>query len=535
MSYKYWLPDEQGEKVEYETDSNSIVIVGANGAGKSKLGAWIEKQSWNDVHRIGAQRNLNFNENIPLKNYKEAENLVFYGKSDGKDLEKNTRWQWGHYTTRLMDDFDNVLSALIALKNNEVNKFAQECKDAGNDKNKWPDIPITSIEKLKEIWSTVLPQRGLIEDDSKFYAFVKKEGGIERYSATEMSDGERAVLYLTAQVLCVPYNKILIIDEPEIHLHPSIMNRLWKTLESYRNDCLFIYITHDLQFASAHGSVDKIWIKSFDGLNWTLKKIIDENLPEELVLEVLGSRRSLLFVEGEKNSYDYQLYTQLYQDYLIIPCGGCSQVISRTKAFKNSKTLHEYAVYGLIDRDYRTQQEIDVLKKHGVYTLDVAEVENLFIVEEVIKIMAERFAVEDVNRTLETVKTFVINTKYSNMLNKQICQSVVAEIKYQLSCIEIDKKNDDNAKDSLNEGLSAIDYDEIKAEKEAIFKKALCERNYAEVLKVFNEKGVASEIGALLGINKQEYQAKVIKLVHSDGQEEIIKALAKYLPDEIPR
>ena len=77
MSYKYWLPDEIGEKKEYSTDSNAVIIIGANGSGKSKLGAWIEQQSWGEVHRVGAQRNLNFNENLQLKSYTEAENMVF--------------------------------------------------------------------------------------------------------------------------------------------------------------------------------------------------------------------------------------------------------------------------------------------------------------------------------------------------------------------------------------------------------------------------------------------------------------------------
>lgn len=67
MGFVYWLPDEQGTKYEHMTNSNSVVIIGANGAGKSKLGAWIERQSLENVHRIAAQRNLNFNENIDLK------------------------------------------------------------------------------------------------------------------------------------------------------------------------------------------------------------------------------------------------------------------------------------------------------------------------------------------------------------------------------------------------------------------------------------------------------------------------------------
>jgi hypothetical protein len=111
MNYKYWLPDETGQKSEYETDNNAVIIIGANGAGKSKLGVWIEQQSFADVHRVGAQRNLNFNEHIQLKSYSEAENWVFYGNGDARDPNKGHRWQWGHYTTKLMDDFDHVLSA----------------------------------------------------------------------------------------------------------------------------------------------------------------------------------------------------------------------------------------------------------------------------------------------------------------------------------------------------------------------------------------------------------------------------------------
>ncbi|MCR4611175.1 MAG: hypothetical protein K5644_04680 [Lachnospiraceae bacterium] len=78
MSFKYWLPDENGQKTEYETQDNAVII-GANGSGKSKLGAWIECQNFDGVHRVGAQRNLNFNENIPLKNYSDAKNWVFMG------------------------------------------------------------------------------------------------------------------------------------------------------------------------------------------------------------------------------------------------------------------------------------------------------------------------------------------------------------------------------------------------------------------------------------------------------------------------
>jgi predicted ATP-dependent endonuclease of OLD family len=64
-----------------------------------------------------------------------------------------------------------------------------------------------------------------------------------------MSDGEKVGLYLISQILLAEKNCILIIDEPELHLHKALMARLWNKLEEYRNDCFFIYITHDLDFA----------------------------------------------------------------------------------------------------------------------------------------------------------------------------------------------------------------------------------------------------------------------------------------------
>ena len=214
MAFTYFLPDENGNKTEHGTTSNAVIIIGANGSGKSKLGAWIEQQDMEQIHRIGAQRNLNFQENIPLKNYSQAEDFVFYGTDEESGKRgKGYRWEWGKYTTKLVDDFDNVLAALIALKNNDNEKFVNECKAAPTREER-PDPPFTSIDKLTQIWNAIFPQRKLRVEDAKFLAFLTRDDSEIQYNSNQMSDGERAVLYLAAQVLCVPANKTLIIDEP---------------------------------------------------------------------------------------------------------------------------------------------------------------------------------------------------------------------------------------------------------------------------------------------------------------------------------
>lgn len=538
MAYTYWLPDESGNKVDYTTESNSVIIVGANGAGKSKLGAWIEQRDFEGVYRTGAQRSLNFSEAIIFKPYSDAIDMVHYGnvvKKTGDNHQGGRKWNWGTaFTTTLIDNFNDVLSALLTLNANETSCYFDECKKAQELQLAKPDIPERVIDKLFSIWNEVLPQRKLALEDSKFFASFIKKGNEVKYSATEMSDGERSVLYLAAQVLCVPKNKVLVIDEPELHLHPSIMNRLWKALEKYREDCLFIYITHDLQFASMHNHADKIWIREYDGQNWKLQKIEDKDLPEDLLLEIMGSRKNIIFVEGERNSYDTQLYSELYPDYHIVPCGSCTQVIARTKAFRNNSDLHECQVYGIIDRDYRSDYEIEKYKEQGIYTIGVAEVENLFLVEELIRLMAKQFG-EDVDVAWHNVKQYVVEVRFNNQINGQICESVVSEIKYRLSSAEISKVDENKAKESLDTVLSSIDYDQIKTTQETKFQQVLDEGDYTKVLRVFNQKSLSKSIGHFLGVDNRQYCEKVINLLQGIKHDEIVSALSPYLPTEIPR
>ncbi len=49
------------------------------------------------IHRIGAQRNLNFQENIPLKNYSQAEDFVFMEQMKNQVNAEGYRWEWEIY------------------------------------------------------------------------------------------------------------------------------------------------------------------------------------------------------------------------------------------------------------------------------------------------------------------------------------------------------------------------------------------------------------------------------------------------------
>ena len=535
MEYKYYLPDSNNQAKEYVTKNNSLIIIGGNGTGKSKLGEWMEKKQVISTHRIGAQRSLVFGHYIQQKSYEQAINLLMYGRQE-KSQDHDSRWEYDgekyNYTSSLLNDYENVLSALIALKTREQEQYISECKEreAGNlQHNKVPEMV---IDILQRIWKSVFPQRNIKLDDAKVTAIFSKDGTVKEYKGRDMSDGERVALYLIAQALCVPENKTIIIDEPEIHLHRSIMNRLWVAIEKERQDCFFVYITHDTQFAANHAYADKIWVKGYDGEHWNLEKINDSDLPEELLLNLIGNRKPVLFVEGTADSYDTKLYSEIYKNYYVVPCGSCSRVIAQTKAMKANPQLHHLKCYGIIDRDYRSEYEIEKLEVDGIYALKVAEVENLFLVEELLNVVNTIMGFTD-TLNVSKIKKYIIEKRFQPQINHQICDAVISEIKYQLSTANITGKKDDEVKQSLEATYSSIVFENVKAAKESLFTEVLHTNDYAQVLKIFNYKTMSKSVGHFFGLKDEEYHDFIIRQLNSTRADEIKTAIIGYLPTEI--
>lgn len=537
MDYKYYLPNEANQPVEYTTQNNSVIIIGANGSGKSKLGEWMEKRDETTTHRIGAQRSLVFGHYIQQKSYEQATNLLLYGQ---ETEQPNHMRRWGHdgekwnYTATLLNDYENVLSALSALKIKEQVMYLAECKErdvAGQIHN---NVPPMVTDVLQRIWKSVFPQRGIKLDDAKVTSVYSKDGEVKEYKGRDMSDGERVALYLIAQALCVPKGKTIIIDEPEIHLHRSIMNRLWAAIEKERQDCFFIYITHDTQFAANQSQAKKIWVKSYDGEHWDLSEISDSSLPEELLLNILGNRRPVLFVEGTADSYDTKLYSELYKEYYVVPCGGCSRVIAQTKAMKSNPQLHHLKCYGLIDRDFRSNYEMDKLLEDNIYTIKVAEVENMFLVEELLRVVNSIMGFTDTSK-IDRVKNYIINDRFMPQVNHQICDAVISELKYRLSTADIVGKNEEEVKRSLSDVYSGIVFEDVKASKESVFNESLASNDYAKVLEVFNYKTMSKSIGHFFDLKDSEYCDFVIRQLNGSKAEEIKASIVEYLPPEIAR
>lgn len=205
-------------------------------------------------------------------------------------------------------------------------------------------------------------------------------------------------------------------------------------------------------------------------------------------------------------------------------------MIEYHKSFKWVPQLHHCKVDAIVDRDFRTASEIEALRKRGISVLDVAEVENLFIVPEVLEEMVSLLGAE--TDSVERAKAYVINTKFSNVLHQQINQRYIREIKFRLETVDISKvKSDAEILKTVMECLNPAIISHLQTEIASEYQSALAGRRYAEILKLLNMKSIANGVGKFFGLDANQYCEKLLRFLgDADKNENLIKAFRKYLP-----
>jgi ABC-type cobalamin/Fe3+-siderophores transport system ATPase subunit len=515
------LPVPNSDNDQPYIQNRNIVIVGSNGAGKTRFGAAIERLNPSIiVHRITAQKNLSIPPSVQPTNTSDSEANFFRGnKGYG-------RWQNNNAITSSSNDYDKVI-ALLFSKSNDRDKAYTNLMRTSVAKLDVPDAP---IDILNKIWNDIIPDKKLSFDSGQVKAIIPGN----TFHASEMSDGERIALYLIAQCLITPDNSVLIIDEPELHLHKALVDRLWSTIEKYCTNKLLIYITHDLEFAASRQNTYKIWIKSYLGgtYNW-IELPESVALPEQLLFQVLGSKKNVLFVEGESDSLDIAIYQAYYSNFLIIPMSSCHKVIEATRAIKETPFIHHIRAFGIIDRDYRPQEEVDALMLNYVYTINVAEVENLLCTEGILRLVAVQ-QMHNPEAIVESATNYII-TALKGEIEAQISNKTENEVKFRLNNFKKRGNSKQGILDGLSATISAINIDDIYNRNEILYRDIIATRNLEQALKYYNRKTLAGRISSVFGLANKEYPELVLRLLNSDKQPQIVSALQPYLPDLIPQ
>jgi len=532
MTFQIHIPGSSEPFVLRIESGSSAVIVGANGGGKTRLAVFVENQLKLNAHRISAHRALALNTTVPKISEREAlQGLTTGFAKEHARIEHRTLQRWHkNEAISLLDDFDFLIQALFADQTNKSLATHQHIRAGGSG----PAEP-TRLEQLAEIWDRLLPHRKLHLSGDNIEVVPPPPS--PKYSASEMSDGERAIFYLIGQTLMAQPNTLLIFDEPELHVHRSILAKLWDELEGSRPDCAFLFITHDLEFAAGRVA-QKFVIQDYDPTpRWAIETVPENTgFSEETATLILGSRRPILFVEGDENSLYITIYRSCFSDWTVIPRGSCEEVMHSVVTLRKNSALTRVTCSGLVDADDYQPEDVAYLKKLGIAVLPVSEIENVILIPSVSRAIAktEGYGGSELEVLLETLKTEVFNT----LREEKSIETVVARYcrrRIDRTLKKIDLSEAKTVKDiaeEYNKKTSGLDIRNIAKLAADRIESAINDRDLPKLLANYDNKLLITLAASRLKKSRRtDFESWLARVLRNNSVPTVAEAIKRVMPD----
>lgn len=480
-------------------ENHNYVILGKNGAGKTSYLKKINEEIYkSNTLLIPSNRRIeiDFDNNLNVKEIKSTRFTTIFSSSK----------------------YNNPTDLLIQFFfSNDYQELTDNKLEIINGKN----IGKTA-SKILNIFNNLGLERNLCYDTTTKELYLYNDDlKIDKYTIDSASDGEKSILQLIICIMLCPQDWFVFIDEPETHLNTALLAELFTILENERQDLVFIYCTHNIEFIETRNNCQFVLIEHYNGRKWT-RKILNcyEEISKEILLGIVGTRKNIIFVEGNRNSYDYKLYSLLFDKYKVIPLSSCEKIIETCKSIKDFPLIIDREIYGIIDNDYRFASEIEKLEKQNIYTISYNEVENILlskcIFDEMLplfeslsskqKEIKEKMTNEIIKKTIKD-KNVIINDfidKVFNKLNKK------NKYTYDDSMKKLEENINTNFEeikrtffDKLNEFTNKIDMYIEKKDTESIIKE-------------LSNKGFLPLIKNIINVDKDRYFNMVISMLKNN-------------------
>ncbi|MAO43395.1 MULTISPECIES: AAA family ATPase [Leeuwenhoekiella] len=448
------------KNIEMGNLGDIIIIAGANGAGKTRLKqAIVQTLQGNPIMDMTIEATRKEEEepkyfngsNIEVKKGRQNQVLINYinsrkygaGKYVGSlvQIDSNRSIQAISYSkvNWLAGDPDDAVgpsnfyfSAFSGRWQNFVNYIHQ--KSASRDKKladslkkdptkgeeiieKNPD----PFEKYKKIFSDLLPEKELLDiNPAQPREFQYKDASGQALPFNALSSGEQEVVKVLFDVARKEIkHSVIIIDEPELHLHPTLTFKLIESLKSIgEHTNQFIFLTHSADLISTYYSTGNVYFidSTQTGTNQA-HRLSDLNHSHHELVQLIGENlglfavgKKIVFVEGESSSIDRLTYHKIAlsvnPELKISPVGSVMNIGAlKTVEEQLRNSVFGVDMYMLRDRDGLRQDQIDELEEgKKLICLKRRHIENYFLNEEILHKVAKHLYLNKNNTDISIAK-----------------------------------------------------------------------------------------------------------------------------------
>lgn len=482
-----------------------ITVVGANGSGKTRFVNRMIADLGNRAFTISALKAL-----YPIKD------------GDMQAQSVTTFYQQALQSVQFVKpvaetEFEMLLFMLLNDEMNDMFTYKMNRIGAAAD----IPLPRTKIDAVVKLWKEVFPKNDVQRSGGKI-KFTNRLGD-NAFNPRQLSAGEKAVFFYIGATLYAPKGSVIFVDSPTLFLHRSITQSLWTTIEGHRPDCTFVYMTHDIEFPTSRTDNVTVWVRgcNIQAETWDYEIIRPhESLSDQLIIDLMGSRKPVLFVEGDStHSLDFRLYSLIFPEYTVKPMGSCNKVIETVRSVNDIQGFHHLDSRGIVDRDRRNAKEVDYLRQKKIYVPDVAEIENIMMLEGVIRTVARVHGKDDV-KAFSHVRGNILKL-FKAELRQQALMHTRHQVKRTIEVV-VDRRfqNINALEDHLDHLGQEIRPRAIYEGLCRDFNRYVQEGDYRSVLRVYNQKTmlVQSNVAQLCGCqNKDEYVKSIFTILQRDN------------------
>ena len=377
------------------------------GVQNAVLNNYINSRKYGSGRFVGSLVQIDSSRDIQPLKY----NPVNWLGGDPDDKETLTNFYFQSFNDR-WKDFMNYIHQKSAARDK---KIADEVKiNPSKNGNQILTEHPDPLEKYQKIFRDLLPGKELQNiNPASPTEFQYKELSGPPLPFASLSSGEQEVVKVVFDFVRKEIrHSVIIFDEPELHLHPTLTFKLIETLKKIGDlTNQFIFLTHSADLISTYYSTgDVYFIDAIHTGTNQAHKLSELTHSHNEVVQLIGQNiglfavgKKLIFVEGEESSIDRLTYhtiaQQIVPDAKVIPVGSVTNIItlnSIEQQIRNS--IFGIDIFMIRDRDGLDSIQIQELEKNGrIKCLKRRHIENYFLDAEILFKVAKKLYLTDIN------------------------------------------------------------------------------------------------------------------------------------------